>query len=108
MANEDFLENREGFDWDNGNINKNWLAHRVSDGEAEEVFFYEPSLVFEDIKHSQQESRYYCLGQTSQSRKLFIVFTIRDNKIRIISARDMSKEERKQYAKEIQKDSTIS
>ncbi len=108
MANEDFLGGLEGFDWDSGNIDKNWVTHRVSDGEAEEVFLHEPLLIFEDIKHSQQEKRYYCLGQTSQSRKLFLALTIRNNKIRVISGRDMSKKEQKQYAKAIKKDSKVS
>lgn len=33
------LENCEGFDWDEGNSNKNWHRHEVSDGECEDVFF---------------------------------------------------------------------
>lgn len=107
MQDEIILEHVEGFQWDKGNSNKNWVAHRVSDGEAEEVFFNEPLLVFEDTKHSGKEKRYYCLGQTNGSRKLFCAFTIRENNIRIISARDMSKKERKEYAKATKKHSKI-
>ena len=86
-----------GFDWDEFNINKNWERHLVHYTECEEIFFNEPLLVAFDEGHSQEEERYYALGQTNTNRKLFIVFTLRENKIRIISARDMNKKERKIY-----------
>jgi len=60
-------------------------------GECEEVFFNLPLLAQSDPTHSQAEDRYYVLGQTNAGRRLFIAFTVRNNKIRIISARDMSK-----------------
>ncbi len=87
----------KGFDWDEGNSMKNWIRHQVLMGECEQVFFNEPIIVFEDIKHSQVESRWYLLGKTDSERFLFIVFTIREKLIRIISARDMNKKERKIY-----------
>jgi hypothetical protein len=96
MKELDFF-NIEGFDWDKGNIDKNWLRHKVSSVEIEEVFFNEPLLISFDKTHSQNESRFATLGITNEIRKLFIVFTIRKNKIRIISARDMSRKERKVY-----------
>jgi uncharacterized DUF497 family protein len=89
----------EGFEWDTGNIDKNRDRHGVSNGECEEPFFNHPLLVAEDVKHSYREQRFYALGQTNAGRRLFIVFTIRDNNIRIISARDMRRKERKAYAK---------
>ena len=92
------IANVDGFDWDAGNIHKNWHKHGVSYSECEEPFFNQPLLVSEDVKHSQGEQRLYALGQTNAGRQLFIVFTIRGNKIRIISARDMSRKERKIYA----------
>lgn len=85
------------FDWDEGNRDKNWLRHQVTTGECEQVFFNQPLLVLPDIRHSQQESRYYALGQTDAGRKLFVVFTVRGSLLRIISARDMSRKERKIY-----------
>lgn len=88
-----------GFQWDSGNKDKNWLKHKVSNSECEQVFFNIPFLVKYDIGHSETEPRFYALGQTDLGRKLFIVFTIRDKKIRIISARDMSKKERETYRK---------
>jgi uncharacterized DUF497 family protein len=88
----------EGFDWDEGNINKNWIKHRVSSSECEELFFNLPLLIADDRKHSHEEPRYYALGQTNLNRGLFIAFSVRENKIRIISARDMSQKEKKVYA----------
>ena len=85
-----------GFQWDEGNREKNWVAHKVSIGECEEVFFHEP-LVMPDIKHSGREERYYALGKTGKGRILFLSFTRRKSLMRVISARDASRKERKQY-----------
>ena len=43
------------------------------------------------------ENRFYVLGQTDSGRLLFLVFTVRKDKLRIISARDMNKKERRVY-----------
>ncbi len=94
------LNNLDGFEWGDNNRDKNWLTHRVTVGECEEVFFNLPLLLRSDPAHSFTEIRYYVLGQTNAGRRLFIVFSIRNNKIRVISARDMSKKERMIYAKE--------
>ena len=88
-----------GFDWDKGNLDKNWLKHKVSNAECEEVFFNQPLLIIKDEKHSQKEKRCHALGKTESGRLLFMSFTIRNNTIRIISARDMSKKEQEQYEK---------
>ena len=87
------------FDWDDANREKNWKKHKVSYLEAEQIFFNQPVYVFKDDKHSEKESRWYCLGKTNQARKLFVVFTVRNSKIRVISARDMHKKEREIYEK---------
>lgn len=87
----------EGFDWDSGNTDKNWVRHQVTQGESEQVFFNEPIIVEKDDKHSLQENRWYLLGATDSGRLLFVVFTERENKIRIISARDINKKERNYY-----------
>ena len=83
-----------GFDWDENNREKNWEKHQVLAGECEEVFFNLPLLLESDPDHSQKEPRYYVLGHTIAGRRLFIAFTIREDKIRVISACDMSKKER--------------
>ncbi|MCF8347113.1 MAG: BrnT family toxin [Bacteroidales bacterium] len=86
-----------GFDWDEGNSEKNWVLHQVGRNECEQVFFNAPVIVGEDILHSQSEKRWFLLGKTDNQRRLFVVFTIRDRLIRIISARDMSKKEKRIY-----------
>jgi len=87
----------EGFDWNEANLAKNWNKHRVTPWECEQVFFNVPLVVADDVAHSAVESRYYILGQTDAERRLFIVFTIRNKRIRVISARDMSPKERRAY-----------
>ena len=97
-----------GFDWDRGNLDKNRTLHGVPFWECEQVFFNEPLLVVEDVSHSGAERRYYTLGRTDAGRRLFVVFTIRRNLVRVISARDMSRRERKRYEHEEKEDSGIS
>ena len=103
----EFLLDCTGFEWDEGNAEKNWIRHQVSRNECEQVFFNEPLIVADDIKHSAYEKRWYLLGRTDSARLLFIVFTIRKNLIRIISARDMNKNERETYYEQVKKDTEI-
>ena len=95
------LKNCNGFNWDSGNIDKNSLKHNVEFWECEQVFLNLPLITAEDATHSQNEQRYYALGQTDEQRLLFISFTIRNDNIRVISARDMTKKEREIYEKAI-------
>ncbi len=67
--------------------------------ECEEIFFNQPLLIQEDNAHSLIEERFYALGKTNSKRELFVSFTLRNEKVRVISARDMSKKERRVYAK---------
>lgn len=78
------LSRVEGFDWDKGNIEKNWKRHKVTHIECEEVFFNRPLVVKEDKPHSRTEERYYVLGKTDDYRLPLVGFTIRGNKIRVI------------------------
>jgi len=87
----------KGFEWDEGNISKNWEKHEVTHLECEEIFFNEPLIVQPDEPHSTSEERYFALGKTDRGRVLFVVFTIRGDKIRVITARDASKKERRYY-----------
>jgi uncharacterized DUF497 family protein len=91
------LSSCEGFQWDKGNSLKNWLKHRVSEKEAEAIFSNEPLLLVSDEKHSQGEVRFRAMGFTDKNRFLYIVFTVRDHLIRVISARSMSQKERATY-----------
>lgn len=102
----DILSNLNGFDWDEGNITKNWERHGVAHVECEEVFFNEPLVVKKDDPHSKTETRYYVLGRTNSNRLLFLVFAIRGNRIRVISARDMNRKERKIY-EQVERDTEI-
>lgn len=65
-----------GFEWDAGNIGKNWESHKVSEAESEEVFLNRPIFFFDDTKHSILETRYSALGKTHGNRLLALVFTI--------------------------------
>ena len=47
-------------------------------------------MIATDAKHSQHEQRYYALGRSDAERWLFVAFTRRDERIRVISARDMN------------------
>ena len=100
------IENCEGFDWDEGNSNKNWHLHEVTEGECEDVFFNLPLIIAADEKHAADESRLFALGRTNADRWLFIAFTIRNKLIKVISARDMTKREERIYAEKIKRDSS--
>jgi uncharacterized DUF497 family protein len=91
------LQGVTGFQWDQGNLEKNWVKHGVSPLECEQLFFNQPLVVAPDLKHSHCEERFYALGRTDSDRFLFVVFTVRAQKLRIISARDMNRKERNIY-----------
>ena len=93
------LDRIAGFDWDDGNGRKSADKHDVSRAEAEGVFFNDPLIVVEDSKHSETEPRFNALGKTAQNRLLHITFTLRQDGtlIRVISARDMHRKEKRAY-----------
>ena len=86
-----------GFDWDQGNALKSNQKHGVSCREVEELFQNSPLLVLSDPQHSKEEERFHALGRTEEGRLLHIAFTVRDTKLRVISARPMSRKERNAY-----------
>ena len=87
------------FIWDKGNLDKNWHKHEVKTKECEEIFFDENKKIAKDKLHSNGEKRFIILGKTKKHRLLYLVFTMRGKKIRVISARDTNKKERKLYKK---------
>lgn len=93
------LSHIEGFEWDAGNARKSQDKHHVSQAEAEQVFFNDPLMLLPDPRHSLDEVRQHALGKTDDGRRLQITFTLRkyDTLIRVISARDMSRQERSLY-----------
>ncbi len=92
------VESAIGFEWDDGNILKNEKKHGLSWQQIEEVFFNEPLLLLEDAQHSNtRECRCVALGTLDDGRLITVIFTKRNDKLRVISARAMSKKERKFY-----------
>lgn len=87
------------FIWDKGNKDKNWLKHKITNQEGEEIFFDKNKKIHFDRKHSLKEKRHILLGKTKKNKLLYIVFTIRDKKVRIISARKLNRKEKKLYGK---------
>jgi len=86
-----------GFEWGKGNIDKSYEKHNITPNEAEEVFIDENIWFQDDVDHSQREARFTAIGKTSQKHVLFIAFTVRGSKIRIISARRANIKERREY-----------
>ena len=82
------------FEWDAGNKDKNFRKHSVTNEDCEEVFIDPHKRIAKDVLHSGKEERYILVGFTKKQRLLFIIFTMRQNRIRVISARDMAKKER--------------
>lgn len=87
------------FEWDEGNLNKNRRKHKVTPEEAESVFVDNDSLVVPDMSHSSIEKRFILVGKSSKYRNLFVSFTLRKDKVRIISARRMHRKEVEKYDK---------
>ena len=90
-----FFRDIEGFQWDDANSSKNWMRHSVSQTEAEQVFLNRPLVV--TGARIGAETRWFAFGRTDGNRLLTVVFTIRNPLLRVISARPMSRAERKRY-----------
>lgn len=88
------------FEWDSGNVLKSLNKHGISIEESEQVFG-NPYLLLIDESHSSTEMRFRLLGSTDDEKILFVVFTTRKNKIRVISARLANRNERKIYEEKI-------
>ncbi len=69
----------------------------MSPFECEQIFFNRPLIVHVSEGRIVDEERFYALGKTDAGRMLFLVFTMRNNQIRVISARPTSRGERKVY-----------
>ena len=80
------------FEWDKGNTGKN-KKHGIEDPESEEAFLDGNKVILKDAVHSAAEERLILLGKTKPGKLLYIVFTIRKNRIRIVSARRVNKKE---------------
>ncbi len=98
---EEFILQKEFyFEWDEGNSEKSNAKHGISSSEAEEVFFDERFLSLGlQIDPKAEETRYGIIGTTWGLKILFVSFTVRASKIRVISARKANKRERRIYEK---------
>ena len=94
------------FEWDSGNLDKSYLKHGILPKETEEVFIDNASIVLPDVKHSQKEERFIIVGRSLNKLNLFIVFTVRGSKVRVISVRKMHREEVERY-ENVKKDTKI-
>ena len=99
MIMKDEFDQFTGFQWDEGNINKNLDKHNVENWECEQIYFNEPLLILDGLRHSTVEKRWAAFGKTDAGRMLTVIFTKRGSLVRVISARDMKKKERIFYEK---------
>ena len=86
-----------GFEWDGGNKDKNLKKHGVSSDECEDVFQDAKRQFYPDIEHSTTEKRHVVVGATKGGKILRIAFTIRNERVRVISSRAINRKERKLY-----------
>ena len=91
------------FSWDVRRARINYEKHGIPFEEAATVFADPDGLDWEDPEHSREETRYRCLGRSIAGRILLIVYTVRrvphgQETIRVISARQASRKERRAYA----------
>jgi uncharacterized DUF497 family protein len=91
----EFFQDLEGFQWDDANSSKNWTRHEVTQTEAEQAVLNRPVVVAD--ARLGREARWFAFGRTDRHRTLTVVFTIRGRLLRVISARPMSRRERKRY-----------
>jgi len=85
------------FEWDAKKADSNVAKHGVSFTEAITVFGDPLEFVIFDPDHSEDESRFLSLGQSSVGRLLVIAYTERESRIRIINAREATPKERRLY-----------
>ena len=89
------------FEWDPRKAAANLRKHAVSFAEAATVMSDHLSITFPDPDHSQGEERYITVGTSSRQRLLIVAHTERGDRIRIISARELTRAEREAYEEEI-------
>jgi uncharacterized DUF497 family protein len=85
------------YEWDPAKAAENIKKHRVSFEEAASVFLDPLAFTFWDPDHSEREDREITIGRSARKRILFVAHAAREDRIRIISARRATKQERKQY-----------
>ncbi len=91
------------FEWNPEKAKTNFRKHRVSFAEAATVFGDPLGITIYDPDHSRNEDRYLTVGKTEHGRAVVVAHTDRSNRTRIISARELTRAERKDYEEEIQR-----
>jgi uncharacterized protein len=94
----EFFLDLEGFQWGMKAPPRRRERHGISQTEAEQILVNRPLVVIGDVAHSGIEARYFSFGRTDGGRLLTVVFTVRGQLLRVISARPMSRRERGGYA----------
>jgi uncharacterized DUF497 family protein len=90
------------FTWDERKNRQNQKKHGVSFDEAQSVFFDDQAREFFDPEHSEDEERFVLIGYSHRGRILVIVHTDRGDRIRIISARQATRKERRHHEENAQ------
>jgi len=85
------------FEWDQNKASSNFTKHGVSFDEAKSVFADPLYVDLHDPDHSYNEHRYIIVGQSHNNRLLLVAYAERGNTIRLISAREATRRERKVY-----------
>ena|SRR3989344_2988387 len=89
------------FEWDWGNVSHLWQRHQVRPFEAEEATKDPHAIQGLDQPRSQKEMRFGVIGRTRKGRILFLVFTLRNGRVRVLHTRDTKRKEAKIYEEKI-------
>ena len=90
------------FEWDEEKNSTNLQKHGVSFEEAASIFGDVLSDTFDDPDHSSQEQRFVTIGRSTKGRLLIVAHTDRDDRVRLISARELTRQERRNYEEGIE------
>lgn len=91
------------FEWDPEKAKANLLNHRLGFAEAATVFRDPLAVTVFDPDHSDSEDRFLTIGLSDRDRAVIVAHTDRGERIRIVSARELTRSERKDYEKEIER-----
>lgn len=89
------------FEWDDVKARANVRKHKIGFAEAMSCFYDPQQVAFYDPDHSKAEERELLVGHSNKGRLLIVIYTIRTDTIRIISARRATRQEAKIYAQGI-------
>lgn len=85
------------FEWDKNKADKNIGKHRISFDEAKTIFDDPLYVDFYDVDHSAEEERYLIVGKSNRGKLLIVSYAERQDSVRIISAREVTRSEREAY-----------